>query len=151
MADPVSHDPPLKGQCLCGAVTICLERAKPGVDVCHCDMCRQWTGGPLFSLHGVTKDDFTLEGEGAVRSYRSSEWAERASCTECGSNLWYRFVPAGTFSFTAGLFALPADWGIGEQIFVDEMPPYAELAAESTRKTGAEVMAEAREGGYDIG
>ena len=33
MADPVSLDPPLKGQCLCGAVTIRLARAKPGVDV----------------------------------------------------------------------------------------------------------------------
>jgi hypothetical protein len=151
MADPISLDSPLEGCCLCGAVTVRLAKVQPGVDVCQCDMCQKWCGGPLFSLHGVRQEDFTLEGEGAIRSYRSSEWAERASCTKCGSNLWYHFVPGGTWSFTAGLFALPADWGIDEQIFIDEMPPYAEIAAPSSKKTGAEVIAEAKEAGFDFG
>lgn len=151
MDDPISFNPPLEGRCLCGAVNIQLARVKPGIDVCHCDMCRKWSGGPFFSLHGVRQEDFVLDGERAVRIYRSSEWAERASCTECGSNLWYHFIPGGTWSFMAGLFVLPADWGIDEQIFVDEMPPYAKLAAHSAKKTGAEVIAEAREAGFDFG
>lgn len=151
MTDPVTLDPPLEGRCLCGAVTVRLKRAKPGIDVCHCDMCKRWCGGPFFSLHGVTRDDYTLEGEDAVHGYRSSEWAERASCARCGSNLWFHFEPAGTVSFAAGLFALPRDWRIDEQIFVDEMPPWAELAADGPRKTGAETIAEAKEAGFDFG
>lgn len=151
MADPVSFAPPLEGRCLCGAVTVRLSRVKPGVEACHCHMCQRWGGGPFFSLHGVKREDFTLEGEGAVHRYRTSQWAERASCAGCGSNLWYRFDAGERWSFAAGLFALPADWAIDEQIFVDEMPAWAELAADSPKKTGAETIAEAKAAGFELG
>lgn len=150
MADPVPLDPPLEGRCLCGAVTIRLNRAKPGIEVCHCDMCRRWTGGTFFSLHGLQPEAFALSGEDAVHRYDSSEWAERASCGRCGSNLWYSFKPAGTVSFMAGLFDLPADWKLDEQIFIDEMPPHTELAADTPKKTGAEVIAEAKAAGFSF-
>ena len=151
MADPVSFDPPLEGRCLCGAVTIGLKRVKPGVDVCHCHMCQRWGGGPFFSLHGVQQEDFTLGGGDNVHGYRSSQWAERASCAKCGSNLWYRFDAGEHWSFAAGLFDLPESWTIDEQIFVDEMSPWAQLAADSPKKTGAETIAEAKAAGFDFG
>ncbi|WP_374407944.1 GFA family protein [Pelagerythrobacter sp.] len=151
MPDPVSFDPPLEGRCLCGAVTITLARVAPGVEACHCAMCRRWCSGPFFSLHGAKHGEFALSGEEAVHSYPSSEWAERASCATCGSALWYRFIPGETWAFAAGLFDLPADWRIGEQIFVDEMPDWAELAADGPRKTGAQIMAEAKAAGFDFG
>lgn len=150
MADPVPLDPPLEGRCLCGAVTVSLREAKPGIEACHCDMCRRWTGGTFFSLHGVAPEAFTLSGEDAVNRYASSDWAERASCARCGSALWYSFQPAGTFSFMAGLFDLPASWPLDEQIFIDEMPPHNALAVDTPKKTGAEVIAEARAAGFSF-
>lgn len=142
---------PITGRCLCGGVTIELVPERPGVDVCHCDMCRRWSGGPFFSLHGVKEGAFVLSSAENVATYRSSEWAERAFCKACGSNLWYRFLPGEHVSFLAGLFQLPADWCVDEQIFVDEAPGWAELAADSPKKTGAEVIAEAKAAGYDFG
>lgn len=143
MTDPS----PLNGQCLCGAVTIEVT-PKTGIGVCHCDMCRKWVGGPFFSLHGVSSDSVTITGEEHVTRFKSSDWAERAFCSRCGSNLWFHFIPAGHLNFMAGLFDLPAEFTIDEQIFVDQMPAWAELAAESSRKTGAEVIAEAEAAGF---
>ena len=55
---------------------------------CRCSMCRKWGGGPFFALDG--QQAVTISGEEHVRRYGSSEWAERAFCSECGTHLFYR-------------------------------------------------------------
>ena len=102
----------------------------------------------FFSLHGV-KAEVAVTGPEHVTRYKSSEWAERAFCARCGSNLWYHFLPGGTRSVTAGLFDLPDHYAVSEQIFIDERPDWAKLAADSEEKTGAEVMAEAKAAGFN--
>ena len=150
MPDIPTPSTPLTGQCLCGAVRITIEQPRDGIDVCHCRMCQRWGGGPFFSLHSVKQAAMAIEGAEHVTAYRSSEWAERAFCKTCGSNLYYHFIPGEHFSFMAGLFDLPDGWAIDEQIFVDEQPAWAQLAADSPRKTGAEVIEEAKTAGYDF-
>jgi hypothetical protein len=143
--DPL--DAPLDGRCLCGAVTIRLEGARPLVDVCHCDMCRRWGGG---AFAGVSGRDFTVAGEENVALYRSSGRAERAFCARCGSSLWYRFVPADHHSFLAGLFELPPGFAMWRQIFIDEKPHWYAFAQDTPTMSGAEVIAEAEARGYDL-
>ena len=137
------------GKCLCGAVTIAAKQMKPLVDVCHCSMCRQWGGGPFM---GVSSAEFAVEGREHVTSYASSDWAERAFCSKCGSKLWYRFVPGDHYSFAAGLFDLngngDSEVEIEQQIFVDEKPAFYDLAQKTPMKTGAEVIAEAVAAGH---
>lgn len=145
-AEPVSE--PLQGRCLCGAVAITLDGARPLVDMCHCGMCRRW-GGSAFG--GVSGESFTLAGESDVTVYRSSGWAERAFCSRCGSNLWYRFVPADHYSFLAGLFDLPASFAMWRQIFIDEKPAWYDFAQDTPKMTGAEVAEEAKAMGADFG
>lgn len=128
------------GHCLCGAVTITVTAMKREVDICHCAMCQRW-GGAFYA--GVKGEGAEVTGEDAITLYRSSAWAERAFCGTCGSNLWYRFLPTGGRSFLAGLFDLPAGFGIEQQIFVDEKPDWYDIAQESRMKTGPEVIAEA--------
>lgn len=144
MSDVPRHPHPVSGRCLCGAVRITLDRAGTPIDVCHCTMCRAW-GGPFMS---VSAESYTVEGEDRVVAYRSSEWAERAFCGTCGSNLWYDFLPAGQRSFLAGLFELPEGFALREQIFIDEKPGWYDLAQQTVMKSGAQVIAEAREMGY---
>lgn len=139
---------PLTGRCLCGAVTITLEGARPLVDVCHCDMCRRWVGG---TFGGVSGENARVEGEEHVSAFRSSEWAERAFCSKCGSNLWYRFLPTGHRSFLAGLFDLPESFTMWRQIFIDEKPAWFDFAQDTPKLTGAEVIAEAKAEGFDFG
>jgi hypothetical protein len=131
---------PVTGHCLCGAVTITVTAMQVEVDVCHCAMCQRW-GGTFYA--GVKGEAAEVSGEDAVTTYRSSPWAERAFCSNCGSNLWYRFLPTGHRSFLAGLFDLPAGFGIERQIFVDEKPDWYDIAQASPMLTGAETIAEA--------
>ena len=134
----------LDGHCLCGAVSLSVASAKPLVDVCHCDMCRRWGGGPLMGMSGAS---FTIAGKEHVTSYASSDWAERAFCSKCGTNLWYRFVPSDLYSFTAGLFDIRDGVEIEQQIFVDEKPDFYDFAQQTPMKTGAEIIAEAEAAG----
>jgi hypothetical protein len=91
-----------------------------------------------------------VEGEEYVTVYRSSDWAERAFCARCGSNLWFRFVPADHHSFLAGLFDLPESFAMWRQIFVDEKPAWYDFAQDTPKMTGAEVIAEAKAQGFDF-
>ena len=36
-----------KGSCLCGSVSYQFQIAENVFDVCHCSLCRKWTGGPV--------------------------------------------------------------------------------------------------------
>ncbi|MBU2587926.1 MAG: GFA family protein [Alphaproteobacteria bacterium] len=115
------------------------------VDICHCAMCQRW-GGAFYA--GVKGETAEVTGEGAITVYRSSTWAERAFCSICGSNLWYRFVPTGNRSFLAGLFNLPQGFGIEQQIFVDEKPDWYDIVQESPMLTGEQVIADAVAQGF---
>ncbi|MGB3806607.1 MAG: GFA family protein [Erythrobacter sp.] len=138
---------PLEGRCLCGAVTITLTGAERQIDVCHCSMCAQW-GGAMYA--GLESAGFDIAGEDAVATYDSSDWAQRAFCSKCGSNLWYLFKPTGNRTFLAGLFDLPEGFSIKQQIFVDEKPDWYDLAQSSPMKTGEEIVAEAKAAGFSF-
>jgi hypothetical protein len=45
MSDCVRIAAPLRGQCLCGAVTLTAKHVVPQFHVCHYSMCRRWNGG----------------------------------------------------------------------------------------------------------
>jgi hypothetical protein len=139
---------PVTGRCLCGAVTITVTAMQAEVDICHCAMCQRW-GGAFYA--GVKGDAAQVSGEAAITVYRSSDWAERAFCGTCGSNLWYRFLPTGSRSFLAGLFDLPPGFGIERQIFVDEKPDWFDIAQDSPMLTGAQTIAAAVAEGFDFG
>ena len=138
----------LKGHCLCGAVTVEATPKRHQVEACHCDMCRRW-GGIAFT--GIQcGSDVTFTGEEHITRYKSSDWAERGFCSQCGTNLFYRFVPANTYSLLAGLFDDLGDIGLAEQIFIDEKPAWYDFAQDTVKKTGAEVLAEAKEAGFEF-
>ncbi|OBX18580.1 aldehyde-activating protein [Erythrobacter sp. QSSC1-22B] len=135
----------IAGRCLCGGVTIALDNPKRQVELCHCDMCRRWGGAFYAALSGT---DFTITGEGSITQFRSSEWAERAFCKVCGSNLWYRFLPTGNRSFLAGLFPDAVNFPIEREIFVDERAAWCEVSGGHPKLTGAQAIAEAEAAGF---
>ncbi|NVE95936.1 GFA family protein [Altererythrobacter lutimaris] len=138
----------VSGRCLCGSVTVTLTPAKPHLEACHCAMCRRWCGSAYIAVQSDA--NVTLTGEEHVTRYPSSEWAERGFCSKCGSNLFYHFLPTGSYSFLAGLFDDLGSMTLGEEIFVDEQPPYYTFAQDTVRKTGAEIIAEAKEAGFSF-
>lgn len=137
----------IEGHCLCGAITITLESPKHEIEICQCDMCRRWAGSFYTAQTG---ENAQVSGEDAISSYQSSEWAERAFCSKCGSNLWYRFLPTGNRSFSAGLFDAAAKHGIEKEIFVDESAEWSRIEGDHLRQTGAEVIDEAKAAGFEF-
>jgi hypothetical protein len=128
-----------KGHCLCGAVQL-EGRGTPKIEICHCDMCRRWHGSPAMAVSfegGV----HVQSGNDAIKAYQSSEWAERAFCTKCGTTLYYHLIGAEqVHSAQAGLFDLPDGLTIHEEIFVDEQPDYYRFDSNAPRISSAEMF-----------
>lgn len=135
----MSDDGKTSGRCLCGAVTITVTASHKHVEACHCTMCRRWGGGPLMAID--IGNDIAIDGTDHIATYRSSAWAERAFCSNCGTNLYYRLVEANQYALCAGVLDDEADLVLTGQIFIDEKPAYYDLANQTKTMTGAEVFA----------
>ena len=143
----MSADGALEGRCLCGAVSIALSDPAEAVEICQCDMCRRWGGAFYAALNG---EEARISGKESVSIYRSSEWAERAFCACCGSMLWFRFLPTGNRSYSAGLFDGAKDHAIDREIFADRAVCWTELSGNHRRLTATEILAEARAAGFSF-
>lgn len=128
----------LTGQCMCGAVTFTATARKPNVSACHCDMCRRWSAGPFMAL---SCQAVTFEGQDNISRTRSSNWAERGFCKQCGSNLFYHLVDSGDYQMAAGLFDDQSKLRLSLQVFTDEKPDFYEFGNQTKMMTGAEVIA----------
>ncbi|MCP4386290.1 MAG: GFA family protein [Hyphomicrobiales bacterium] len=127
------------GHCLCGGVRVTLKPGRNEVSACHCRMCRRWGGGPLIAIDGGA--DVVVHGTEIVTVYDSSPWAERAFCSVCGSNLFYRIKESGQHYVLAGLFDDEGGAEFDLQVFIDEKPDYYSFANKTKTLTGAEVFA----------
>lgn len=127
------------GKCLCGAVEIEVELSNTEVAACHCSMCRKWSGGPMMAIE--TNDTLHISDESSVARYQSSEWAERAFCTQCGTHLFYWLKPSNQYHLPAGLLDIDSEYKLSHQVFIDEKPEYYSFSNETLNMTGAEVFA----------
>jgi len=127
------------GTCLCGAVRLTVRTKTDNFGACHCSMCRTWGGGPLLAVE--CEPDADVDGRDNVTVFESSDWAERAFCSRCGTHLYYRLKLDGHHAVPLGLFGDDRDWKFSEQIFVDEKPPCYAFANDTKDMTGAEVFA----------
>ncbi len=80
---------PVTGGCLCGAVRYEASEEPTFVGFCHCRMCQlaYGQGSGLFAGFAAGVLRFT---KGEPTYYRSSAWAERGFCADCGSPLGMR-------------------------------------------------------------
>ena len=129
----------LKGQCLCGAVTVTATPARESVSACHCEMCQRWGSGPFLSFQAAPG----YAALGPVQTYQSSSWAERAFCSQCGSSLWYRMTSGahkGQTQMSAGLFENAGGNDLRLEIYVDKKPEGYAFDSSCRKLTGAEVI-----------
>jgi len=129
----------LTGRCLCGSVELSAKGAKPNVGACHCGMCRRWTGGPFMAIDCGT--EVSIGGQDLIAAYASSPWAERGFCKKCGTHLFYRIKQSQQYIVPVGIFGDDPAFSFGNQVFIDEKPPYYEFFNKTENMTGAEVFA----------
>jgi hypothetical protein len=78
----------LDGHCLCASVSIRIDGDYvAAVGACHCSYCQR-SSGVLWAAFEASADAVTVKGD--VTRYDSTDFAERAFCPRCGSNLWLR-------------------------------------------------------------
>lgn len=129
----------LDGHCLCGAVTIAITGAHdPRSGACHCRMCQRWSGG-LFLCFNADADGVTVEGP--ISRFASSDFAERAFCSVCGSHVWFRDFGGETIELMPGLFDAAQDWPLRSEVYSDRALAAIHLQGDHRRATQAEYEA----------
>ena len=111
---------------MCGAISFTAEDVETHFHACHCTMCRSWSGGPGF---GVAVGSIKLSGEQHLGVYKSSEWAERCFCKQCGTNLIYRMPETGMIIVQHGAFDDTSRFELAGEIYVDNKPRATTLLA----------------------
>jgi hypothetical protein len=130
----------LEGHCLCGAVTLRAGSHGSTVSACHCAMCRRWTGAAMLVFEAAAED---LAVSGPVKTYRSSDFAERAWCALCGTHLWIR-DDGKDFELMPGLFDAARDMPLTREVYADRAFACVTLAGDHPRLTATEYEADHR-------
>lgn len=125
--------------CLCGAVKVVVEKVNPKFTVCHCQSCRTWGGGPFFAVK--CGSNVKIEGIDNIKMYKSSAWASRGFCSECGTHLFYKLKATGEYNMPVGLFPNLNGLQMDMQYFSDMKPSYYCFSNETKEMTTDEIMA----------
>jgi hypothetical protein len=121
------------GGCLCGAVRFSARLTGVNFGVCHCPMCRKWTGSALLGIT-VPAANVVWTGETHIATRQSSAWGERAWCRDCGSPLWFRVTVDGPYAGNVELPIGALDDADGltmtNEIYIDHKPDCFAFAGE---------------------
>ncbi len=125
-----------QGGCLCGAVRFKAGLTKREFGVCHCEMCRRWTGSALLGMT-VPEGNVTWTGAEHIASRQTSPWAMRAWCRECGSNLYFKVTAqsewSGNVELPIGLFDDASGLTMTNEIYIDHKPDSYAYAGEGRK------------------
>jgi len=79
----------IKGQCLCGTVSIELNGEVSEIIHCHCSLCRK-NSGSAFATNGfINSHQFSVvEGQGSLSCFSFKPGRYRYFCENCGSPIY---------------------------------------------------------------
>ena len=107
--------------------------------VCYCRMCQQWASGVFMGVQSTAFD--VTAGAEYLTVAKTSDWADRAFCNQCGSNIYYHArdngaptVALGSLDDTNGLIPRV-------QYYIDKKPAGFSLGEDTQTMTEAECIA----------
>ncbi len=118
-----------QGQCNCGAIAFQISIPISEVFVCHCSICRRYTGSNGIAVVVVANHAFRwLRGEDQIATWKKprAEW-EAWFCRVCGSPLPGRndasrmFIPAGLISGGGDTLRVTQHVWVGSKAIWDEI------------------------------
>lgn len=128
----------ISGSCLCGQIIVQAKTNAPALRACHCEMCRKVTSSMFMSVN-VDQDSLQIEGDVVV--FSSSDWAERGFCGTCGSVIFYSTKEDGARHPAAGLFEKAASAPMKMEFFTDNCPDAYALAGTHRKLTTEQTLA----------
>ena len=119
----------IKGSCNCGAVAFEIATAPKDVYICHCSICRKWTGNNGVAVVIVANEAFRwVKGEDNRATWRKPDGDWQSSfCKTCGSALpgpnseTQMFVPAGLLDTAQEDLRVAAHIWVGSKARWDEI------------------------------
>lgn len=130
----------LQGKCLCGQIAVNIQLEQIQMGACHCSICRKWGGGPFMTVHYA--QPLTFSGEEYMAIYRSSAWAERGFCKQCGTHLFYRLINTTDYYLPIWLFDNTTNVIFVSQVYIDNKPEYYQFSNQTLMLTEADIMEE---------
>lgn len=122
----------VKGRCDCGAVCFEVAAIREAVTVCHCGQCRR-TSGHLWASTHAAYDQLVFTNDQGLTWYKSSEFAKRGFCKNCGSSLFFRVNDEDGVGIAAGCLDLPTGLQVAKHIFVKDKGDYYKIADNETQ------------------
>lgn len=143
MSESTATGSRMRGQCLCSAVEFEVDVPERTYSICHCGLCRRWSGGPLMSVHCPEPRTEWLNDEG-LTWYQGTPWAQRGFCSKCGSSLFWRLAqePEGMLIVSVDALEDDGDFTLDRHIYSDARPDRYDFADDCPRVTEAELMKE---------
>jgi hypothetical protein len=122
-----------EGGCLCGAVRYHASAEPLRGVICHCQTCRRHSGAPVLAFVHFPVASF--QWTGAQPSwFRSSQFAQRAFCANCGSTLGMREdVLADRVQVSIGSLDEPARVRIDDHVWTQSRLPWFDTRDELPR------------------
>ena len=100
------------------------------VTQCHCGQCRRTSGHVWAAVHGH-KNKLHFHNDEGLTWYKSSDWAKRGFCAQCGASLFWEMEGRDDFSIAAGCL----EDGIGlktvKHIFVKDKGDYYDITCQA--------------------
>ena len=116
-----------EGGCLCGAVRYRATAGPLRCLICHCANCRKHSGAPCLSFVHFAVEAFAWQGAEPKR-YRSSRYAERGFCAECGSTLsMHEDVLSDRVQVTLGSLDTPEAVAVDDHVWTASQIPWFEI------------------------
>ena len=132
------------GGCLCGEVCFEVTEASFQTDYCHCRMCQRMSGSVLTSWADFKDTKFRCT-RGEIKYYKSSQYAERGFCANCGSTLVQRSLGGDWVAVATGSFDQPEKFPpTNVHCGIEGQVPWLEINDNLPRKTTREAM------GYEV-
>ncbi|NKB75649.1 MAG: GFA family protein [Gammaproteobacteria bacterium] len=122
----MSNESVLTGGCLCGGVQYKLSGELRSVVNCFCTQCQK-TSGHHVAATRASLENFELTNQDTLKWFSSSAGARRGFCSNCGGNLFWQPIGAGTISVMAGTIDKPTNLVTIDNIFVEDKSDYHDL------------------------
>ena len=124
--NPGTEGQSFDGGCHCGAIRFRANGPLRQIVVCHCSDCLKLSGTSWGASAALT-DHFSYLGTARPRWYRSSSWAERGFCVDCGAQMFYRHNDRKEISIAPGAFDNSEMLEVAGQIYRHAHPCWGPL------------------------
>ncbi len=124
--DP-NESPRATGGCLCGAVRYEVHGPLRDVVNCHCGQCRR-SHGHVAAYTSAKRAELVLTEDRGLKWYRSSDFARRGFCGDCGASLFWERLDEDRVSVAAGGIDAPSGLRSVRHIFTAHKGDYYEIA-----------------------